>query len=42
MKEGYAMESQDLEQQKLQIILCGPLPQTEAALLRRGDGGNEQ
>lgn len=31
------MESQDLEQQKLQIILCGPLPQTEAVLLQRGD-----
>ena len=32
------MKSQDLNQeQKLQIILCGPLPQTEAALLRRGD-----
>ena len=37
MKEGYAMESQDLEQRKLQIILCGPLPRTEAALLQRGD-----
>ena len=32
------MKSQDLNQeQKLQIIMCGPLPQTEAALLRRGD-----
>lgn len=32
------MKFQDLNQeQKLQVILCGPLPQTEAALLRRGD-----
>lgn len=32
------MELQNMNQeQKLQIILCGPLPQTEAALLRRGD-----
>ena len=32
------MKSQDLNQeQKLQIILCGPLPQTEAVLLQRGD-----
>lgn len=32
------MKSQDLNQeQKLQVILCGPLPKTERALLRRGD-----
>ena len=32
------MKSQDLTQeQKLQVILCGPLPKTERALLRRGD-----
>ena len=32
------MEHQNLNQeQKLQVILCGPLPKTERALLRRGD-----
>ena len=32
------MEHQNLSQeQKLQVILCGPLPKTERALLRRGD-----
>ena len=34
------MKSQDLNQeQKLQVILCGPLPKTERALLccRRSD-----
>lgn len=32
------MKSQDLNQeQKLQVILCGPLVKTERALLRRGD-----
>lgn len=32
------MESPSMNQeQKLQIILCGPLVKTEAALLRRGD-----
>ena len=32
------MATQDLTQeQKLQVILCGPLPQTEAALLQRSD-----
>lgn len=32
------MKSQDLNQeQKLQVILCGPLPKTERTLLRRGD-----
>ena len=32
------MDSQDLTQEeKLHVILCGPLPQTEAALLQRGD-----
>ena len=32
------MKSQDLTQeQKLQVILCGPLPKTEAVLLQRGD-----
>ena len=32
------MAAQDLPQEeKLHVILCGPLPQTEAALLQRGD-----
>ena len=32
------MERQDLNQeQKLQVILCGPLEKTERALLQRGD-----
>ncbi len=32
------MKSQDTTlEEKLHVILCGPLPQTEAALLRRGD-----
>ena len=32
------MEHQNLNQeQKLRVALCGPLPKTERALLRRGD-----
>ena len=32
------MEPQNVDQeQKLQVILCGPLPKTEAVLLQRGD-----
>ena len=37
-QNGGVMELQNLDQEeKLHVILCGPLPQTEAALLQRGD-----
>ena len=38
MRKGCAVDSKDtIREQKLQVILCGPLPKTERALLRRGD-----